>query len=197
MTDYMNCHFKGLWSITLSGTPGLLRRLFICRPGEMSAALINPGSDFLHHAHSYSLRSTSVVGTSTNRIFEPNRDGDLFHDYIFESGISGTGISGVATGFQTRLKETRTDICLPGISYQMTGNEVHRVEFIPDPATGWFVNLIEELGPEPRKEVAWSRSLIWVPDQGLYQEADTVSVVKLLADLYVSHSAEMSIVPGM
>lgn len=163
-----NCHFVGVNSIVLQRRPSnTLLRVYIVRPGEMPSALLHPSSPFLHHQHAYDFRSTTLHGTVVNHVFDRgNGKRHTFCRYRFRSGLECAGALGIEEAGAEPLRERRVDTIVPGADYYQCHDAIHRVEFLPDRATGWFGCLIDETATHQRPEYAWSRYLLDdIPDR--------------------------------
>lgn len=153
-------HWPGLYSIALGiNRGGGLSRLFVALPGHLHMDLRDRERPFLHHAHAYDFRSTTVAGAVENDVFMEASLGDsapLFHAYRFES-VMARDEPKLERSHYTRLAHIYSDFCDRGESYELDHDRIHRVVFHPDPQTGWFAVRLDESAPKPRAEFCYSR----------------------------------------
>lgn len=160
--SFANMHWPGLYSIVVTGTePGRLKRLYVAKPGELHPDLQDAKAPFLHHKHAYDFRSTTVLGTVENDVYEKVHgwgSGEKFHEYSFGSAMNGEPT--LKWVYTVRLQWLTTDVCRKGERYSMESHEIHRVVFHPCPRTGWFAVCIQEMRARPRSTTCWAREYL-------------------------------------
>jgi hypothetical protein len=165
-----NAHFPGLYSIVLANEGGLLRRMFIARPGELHPALQTTNGLFLWHAHGYDFVETVVLGSAVNVCVRPGSR-VLFRCYEFKSGIIHKARPTLMPTGKVLFDEYRCELVHRGKSFAMEASEIHRVVFHPCEKTGWFVCYVQETRKAgPATTVYSPEALPDVPDADiLYQ----------------------------
>lgn len=192
---YTNAHFPGLNSVVLRHDgPGRMTRMFIAPPGMLHQNLLTEYGAFLWHAHAYRFRETTIAGAVWNINLQ---DCEAFADnawpfyvYRIDAGINSgrrprLAFDGERWRTMRVTSRTRYD---EGQSYELAPDIIHRVVFEPNPQTGWFACLVEELADAPAPDVVFSpHYLTDVPDADrLYVPISTDAAQYLLDGLRLS-----------
>jgi hypothetical protein len=190
VTHFANMHWPGLYSIIVGGTrEGGLSRLFIAEPDCLHEDLRDPRRPFLHHAHAYDFRSTTIAGVVENDVYAVDTKGvgEKFHAYSFEPTVDGSPPI-LRWSTPARLRYRYSETRFPGESYNLDHHAIHRVVFHSCPKTGWFATRIDEGPPMPRPSLCYARELLLeLPhrDADLYRPIDREKAQRVLGWLKV------------
>jgi hypothetical protein len=185
---YADAHFPGLYSIVLSQANGLLRRMFVARPGRLHADLTSATSPFLWHSHGYNLKETSVTGAVTNWIATPSPSGRAFSAYHIAAGIT-SGVPPRLWPVGAIKMDCTSTLYDTGASFELDSSVIHRVVFHPHPLSNWFACLVEETAIRVAPTVVYSpENLQAVPNaELLYHQASPREAQAVLDDLFEEH----------
>lgn len=184
-TSFANMHWPGLYSIVIGGTVADgLSRLFVALPGDLHPHLRDPAAPFLHHAHAYDFKSTTLAGVVESDVYMRRLDGEKFHAYSFRRDVAPSDPLIQHEGL-TALTWTRSNVCLPGESYWLSSEKIHRVIFHACPRTAWLAVRIDECNPTARPRLAYARHFMFdVPNRDeLYQPISIAEASEVLEDL--------------
>lgn len=188
LQSYANMHWPGLYSIALGESRlGGLSRLYLAPPGMLHPELSDWHAPFLHHAHSYDFVSFTLVGAVENFVYRTAYErGEPFYAYHFRPASEG-GPELQYRGTDS-LKLRYHEVARAGERYELECNDVHRVLFHADRATGWFAVRIEEGPPQTRPELCYGRHYLQqLPhvDEDLYHPVTATHASELLG-MFVS-----------
>ena len=180
-----DCHIEGTHSIVLSDDDALMVRLYVIPPGKFHACHSDWSLPFLYHSHRYNFVSGPVLGQIRNQTaeFYYNTVGEWCR-YRFESPITG-GEAVLEIDGRADYKCVSDGFIKQGDLYQMDAEEIHRVGFMPDPKTGWFVGQFFEFADRRDSSICyWSGELKGMEDFGkLYNKPTKLQMDELLAGL--------------
>lgn len=151
-----NVHFPGTHSLVLYDSDELMLRMYVVRPGETHRAHYDWRAPFLHHPHRYDLLSMPLFGSIVNERFAECAGPADWYRHSFER--VGEFACRPVPGARTSLRPLGREALFPGEWYSMKASEIHRVGFLPCPATGWTVVLFYEFADVADAPYAYWRS---------------------------------------